>query len=327
MRSNATRVLAQGVGALPRKAFGGGTYGSDLRVWDAKLPMHLPLPRAVGPYTIIRTTRRVNLGTKVAIVGCYQHAGTGHWTDVCVKTDATATNPIGGVNNTYSFMHAMDGLGSAATVCPAAISVQLMNPQPLQTTSGIIYMGTMNTQAKLGGRSETWDSYANKFVQFQNPRLVSAGRLALKGIQIDSYPLNMGAISDFTPIHHHTGAQPGTWDATNDEEPTGWAPIIIYNANAPEGPPLEYLITTEWRVRFDLDNPAAAGHTQHPTASDSLWDRLTRTASSRGHNARDIGETISDTGSFHHMASSASSAMSTMRTLARAVSTAEDLLA
>ena len=320
MRTGATRVLAQGVAAVPRKAFGGGTYGSDLRVWDAKLPMHLPLPRAVGPYTIIRTTRRIAIGSRIAVLGCYKHGGggnphDGYWSDICAQSDVTATNAINGVNNTNVFTQPLDGLGTAATVCPSAFSVQIMNPGALQTTSGIIYMGTMNTQAKIGGRTESWDTYANKFVQFQNPRLLSAGRLALKGVQVDSYPLNMGEISEFTPLHKHDGGSPDTWGDTS-AQPSGWAPIIVYNANAPDGPILELLVTTEWRVRFDLDNPASAGHTQHPTATDSLWDRLTRTASARAHNVRDISDAVSDIGST----------MNTVNVLRRALTTSGEVI-
>ena len=317
MRSNATRVLAQGVGAVTRRPFGGGSYGTDLRVWDAKLPMHLPLPRAVGPYTVIRTTRRVQLSARVAIFGCYRYGA--EWTDVCATADVDASGSIAGTNNTHGYVMPMSGLGSAATVCPAAFSVQIMNPEALQDTKGIVYMGTMNTSAKIGGRAESYDDYANKFIQFQNPRLTSAGKLALKGVQIDSYPLNMDAISTFTPLNHRDVRNAFTWTASMPE-PAGWAPIVVCNPNQPHGPDLEFLVTTEWRVRFDLDNPASSGHTQHPTAPDSLWDRLTRSASSRGHNVRDISDTLSDVGS------TVSSAANTYNVLRRALNATEPLI-
>lgn len=296
-RSTAQRVLAQGVAAVPRRAFG-TSYGSDLRVWDAKMPFHLPLPRAVGPYTVIRTTRRVQMSARVAIFGCYKFPSdrTGQWTDICVSRDVAAADPINGANNVHSYAMPLSGLGSAATVCPSAFSVQIMNPEALQNTKGIVYMGTMNTQAKVGGRAESWDSWGDKFIQFQNPRLTSAGKLALKGVQIDSYPLNMGDVSEFTPLSTASVGSAYTWDTTQPE-PAGWAPIIVVNANQPEGPDLEFLVTTEWRVRFDLDNPASASHSQHSTASDSLWDRLMRSATARGHNVRDISDAVSEAGS------------------------------
>jgi len=326
-RSSAQQVLAQGVGAAPRKAFGAGNYATDLRVWDAKLPMHLPLPRAVGPYTVIRTTRRVQLGTKVAIFGCFKYppgstlaAGVdspaGQWTDICVVTDVNAGLNINDNQNVRAFTSPMSGLGAAATVCPSAFSVQVMNPEALQTTNGIVYMGTMNTQAKIADRFESWDGYGDKFIQFQNPRLMSAGKLALRGVQIDSYPLNMGDISDFTPLHQ--ASVNDAFNFTSDQAaPSGWAPIVVVNANQPSGPDLEFLVTTEWRVRFDLDNPASAGHSHHRVASDSLWDSLTRSACARGHNVRDIADIISDAGSL------ASSAMSTAGVLRRALTTFE----
>lgn len=323
-RSTATRVLAQGVGAVPRRAYGGSVPCSDLRVWDAKLPHHLPLPRAVGPYTVIRTTRRFESNARVNVFGCFKNRdGTGiltpgHWSSVCAVTDSNAGADIGYVDNTRWISMPMTGLGDAVTLTPSALSVQIMNPEPLQTTRGIIYAGAMTTQAALAGRAETWDTWSDRFVQFQNPRILSAGKLALKGVQVDSFPMNMSAVSDFTPLFQLNDGY-HTWDQ-NKPQPTGWAPIVVVNANtpSPNGPKLEFLVTIEWRVRFDLTNPASAGHTQHSTASDGLWSRLMRSATSRGHGVHDISDAVSNAGSLY------SSASNTIRVLERALRPAED---
>jgi hypothetical protein len=77
------------------------------------------------------------------------------------------------------------------------------------------------------------------------------------------------------------------------EEPTGWAPMLVSN---PQRVNLEYLVTTEWRVRFDLLNPASAGHTHHPIHGDGEWDRLMKQANSLGHGVQDIAETVANVG-------------------------------
>lgn len=201
-------------------------------------------------------------------------------------------------NNAYYYASDLGGIGAAATIVPAALTLQVMNPNALQTTSGIIYGGVMNTQAAVSNRAETWASYANKFVEFQNPRILTAPKLALRGVQINSYPLNMTALSDFAPVTG-LGNTEGVfnWDATSgDLEPRGFAPIVIYNATDDTPPTLEYLVTTEYRVRFDLDNVASASHTQHPLATDRCWADLMSRATSLGNGVIDIVEGVANMG-------------------------------
>lgn len=266
-----------------------------MQCWDAKHPAHLALPRAVGPYTTIRATRRVEVNTHANVIGAFQegHATTNHgrWSEIVMVSDVTTGNPINGPTNAQTTTIDLAGLGSAATLVPSAISVQIMCPTALQTASGIIYAGVMNTQAGIGGRTESWHSYMNKFVQFQNPRLLAASKLALRGVQINSYPLNMTEVSKFTPLQKESDGN--ITFSENESEPIGWAPIVIFN---PNGADLELLITVEYRVRFDLDHPASASHTHHPIASDSTWDRMTRNAVALGNGVADIADVVANTG-------------------------------
>lgn len=296
-RSNATRVLATGVGASVPKAFG-STVGHGMQCWDAKHPSHLPLPRAVGPYTTIRATRRIAITTHSNIIGTFQR-GTltadhrGDWAETIMVADVDSTQAINAANNTRSVTIDLSGLGDAATLVPSAISVQVMCPTALQNASGIIYAGVMNTQAAIGGRTETWNSYMEKFVQFQNPRLLAASKLALRGVQINSYPLNMSEVSRFTELRKE--ADDIFAYEEKEAEPVGWAPIVIYN---PNGASLELLITVEYRVRFDLDHPASASHTHHPVASDAIWDKMQRAGAALGNGVIDIADIVASTGMF-----------------------------
>lgn len=208
-----------------------------------------------------------------------------------MMSDVASGSPIGGASNTQATALPLDGIGNAATMVPSALSVQIMCPTALQTASGIIYAGVMNTQAQVSGRADTWAEYMDKFVQFQNPRLLAASKLALRGVQINSYPLNMSEVSKFTGLAQNESGTI-TW-GSNTFDPTGWAPIVIYN---PDGAQLELLITMEFRVRFDLDNPASASHSHHPIASDGVWDRLVRQASSLGNGVMDIADVVANTG-------------------------------
>jgi hypothetical protein len=210
---------------------------------------------------------------------------------MCLVTDVNAVDPISGPTNARSFGMPLDGLGSAATLVPSAISVQVMCPTALQTASGIVYAGVMNTQAKIGGRVESWIDYMDKFVQFQSPRLLAASKLALRGVQINSYPLNMTEVSKFTALEQTEDKQFQFDDGSR--EPAGWAPIMIYNPAAAD---LELLITFEYRVRFDLDHPASSSHTHHPIASDSTWDKFMRQAVSLGNGVMDIADVVANAG-------------------------------
>jgi hypothetical protein len=267
------------------------------------LPHHLPLPRAVGPYTVIRTTKRIKTASNCIVFGTFQAgsnvaADYNHWTNICAVaariTDGATVGPeynIGAGSNATSHIFDFTSLTNATTLCPSAFSVQLMNPEALQTTAGIVYEGVMHTQAVVNGRAETWNAYFDKFVQYQSPRLMSAGKLSLRGTQCSSYPLNMGEVARFTPIDVLTG-DTFTW-AVSQFAPSGWAPILVYNPGSVE---LEYLVTCEWRVRFDLDNPAAASHRHHPVASDHTWDRLMRSACALGNGVQDIAEVVANLG-------------------------------
>jgi hypothetical protein len=237
----------------------------------------------------------VSISTIANVIGTFQWSSASsedaRWIEAVMMSDVNAANPINGVGNTQTTTMDLSGLGNAATLVPSALSVQVMCPTALQTAAGVLYMGVMNTQADIADRTESWDSYMNKFVQFQSPRLCAAAKLALRGVHINSYPLNMNKVSEFTTLTK-TSDTTIAW-ITPGYSPCGWAPIIIYN---PSGVELELLITVEYRIRFDLDHPASASHVHHPIASDGVWDRMTRAASSLGHGVADIADVVANAG-------------------------------
>jgi hypothetical protein len=297
----ALQANTQGVGCVPRRPFGAARLirNPSLSCWSALSPDHLPLPRAVGPYLPVRATRVLRSDRAVNIFGAFRREGGqagigGDWNNVIALTSVDETQPINAAANAYLYTMPLAGFGagtSALTLVPAAITLQVMNREALNSTTGIIYAGVMSTQADIRGRTETWSTYAARFIEFMAPRLMSAGKLCLKGVQVNSYPLSMSQLSEFTTLVNSTDAAV-TYDSALPHL-EGFAPIMVYNPDKVE---LEYLLTVEYRVRFDLANPASAAHRHFTVASDSTWDKLMRQAVALGHGVRDIADVVASTG-------------------------------
>lgn len=305
-RSKPSNVLAQGTGSAPGRAFGAAGNSTALSAWDAFSPSHLPLPRVTGPYCVVRCTTLITAKDAYMQFGTLQDSNQ-NWTNACAvscKFDGIG-NTLHGTNNAYRHVTTMPGLGSAVTAVPSALSVQVLNPEALQTTTGIIAGGTYKTQVNLqtmalddtSGTSpdETWEDVANNFISFQAPRLLSAGKLALKGVQINSYPLNMSEIANFTPINDQTNSliSLGSGGSGVDSQFVGFAPICFVNKSQVE---LNYLCTTEWRVRFSIDNPAVAAHRYHGYSDDAKYAAFMHHRTNMGHGCYDIADASARSG-------------------------------
>jgi hypothetical protein len=64
----------------------------------------------------------------------------------------------------------------------------------------------------------------------------------------------------------------------------------------PTGADLQMLICVEWRVRFDVGNPAIASHSHHGVSSDVGWDQQIRRATDALPGVIDIVERVANTG-------------------------------
>lgn len=264
----------------------------------------------MGPYTVIRTTGLI-AASDTFIEFCpemYTPHGGGSliegnlsWSTVIARGAVSDGLAINATNNCrYYGMAPFDGFGDAVTLVPAAVSVQVMNPEALQTTSGIVYAGRSTSQYKLAGDTRTWADLAEQFISFQRPRLCAAAKLAMRGVQIDAVPLNMNELSNFCTLRGQNvpGGAPITWNGTGDSfvssgQPSGFSPIVVYN---PNGITLQYLVSIEWRVRFDPANVAAGTHTMHPASSTNLWERVVSSVSALGNGVVDIADKVAIAG-------------------------------
>jgi hypothetical protein len=223
------------------------------------------------------------------------------WTHVVGRSSALVNVAMNAGTNCYILNRGSNYFGPAVTMVPSAFTVQIMNPNALQDTAGIVYIGRSTSQYKLANDTRTWQELADQFVSFMSPRLCSAGKLALRGVKVDSYPLNMSEFSDFCPEASLVGGTPlalDTWNGAQNPntggEPSAFAPIVVYNPNLV---PLHYLVTVEWRIRFDPANAASASHTHHKATPMNVVDSVISSASSIGHGAMDIADVLSQVGS------------------------------
>ncbi|APG75707.1 hypothetical protein 2 [Beihai sobemo-like virus 9] len=318
-RSTADQVQAQGTGRAPRVPFGngGGVKSTIPRLpascWDAFSTAHAPLPRAVGPYTVVRTTRLITTNSRFALVGSFaRFGGTAGaadgvplWSNICCATEA-AGGSIGSTAATTFYAipspvpDTLTGDAGGGTLCPSAISVQVMGYDSLQNAHGQIAAAVCPVRMDLRGSTRSWDGVGAQFLAYFRPRLMSAGKVTLRGVQMDSHPLSMADVSQFRGVDevpealNPLGTTPNSWSLADAPYDTnGWAPMVVYN---PSSANLSLLITFEWRVRFDISNPAVASHSHHGVSSDVSWEKHIAAATRQLPGVIDIVEKVANTG-------------------------------
>lgn len=293
------RGITQSVALSVNNAFGDTAKPQTIvKGLDAFDSSHVPLPRAVGDYTVIRTTEvfsgtnKCNLyGPMKTQVGGGTTKGREAWSSICaVRSNALSSTELAdGVgtnsNEKRTFSAMASGAWNNANVTPAAFTVKVMNPEALQTTSGIVYIGRAKQMLNPGGNTRSWGDFAQELVSYSTPELCAAGRLALRGVKVDAVPYDMNSLADFRPLDAGDNLN-FTW-SSDDIVYDGFAPIFVYN---PNGVDLQIMICCEWRVRFDPSNPAYASHSYHQPSTLGYWDRVQRIGSALGNGVMDLAE-------------------------------------
>jgi hypothetical protein len=168
-----------------------------------------------------------------------------------------------------------------------------MCPTALQTATGMVAAAVVPARLDLSDDTRTWSQLEGLFLSYFRPRLMTAGKLALRGVQMDSHPLSMADVSEFLNLAPGLPAGPIVWDQGLGAKPSGWAPIVIYN---PDRAALNLLVCIEWRVRFDIGNPAVSSHVHHGVTDDHSWDNQIRRATAVLPGVIDIVERVANTG-------------------------------
>jgi hypothetical protein len=301
-----TRPFRQGVGAITNKPFGTTGRGGGPRAWfNANHPAHLPLPRAIGPYTVIRTTQLVKTSSRVSLWGPIEQlfisGGFGEekvWSNYCGVTDVLASNPINGTTN--ATFHQFDTMRTSSwngcQLVPAAFTIQVMNPASVNGASGMVRIGRLRFVPDLQNDSRTWNELAEQMTSYNFPRLCSGGKLALRGVTVNAVPYDMTDLSHFSIrlFPPAAGAVTTTWGTNEHQAFRGFAPIMIIQEDTSAG--LDVLVTCEWRVRFDPGNPAQGSHIHYPVSSDSTWGKALKEMEAAGHGVVDIAENVAEYG-------------------------------
>merc|ERR1712070_158947 len=209
-------------------------------------------------------------------------------------------------------MTGLDNLQRNCQITPSAVTVQVMNFNSLQKTHGLCYAAVCPVEinhSTYGGHQKP-DDIGQNMISYMKPRLLTLPKLAMAGVCAHSHPLDMNNIADFREIGNatETGAAIGSsdldtyyWGAPHHSDNTirsqtvdlhtqGWAPIVFYRPDPPIPPTqsggtflysddsvpqkLTYQVTTEYRVRFDLTNPASATHRFHEPAPMPTYTRM-----------------------------------------------------
>lgn len=310
--------IKQGAAQSVTKAFGCAAPGGQKRktgkkrtqrltrfgisCWDAFHESHMPLPRAVAPYTVIRTTaiwKPTGQPQIINLFGPTRDSSNERWTPIyCLGNNNSETEqldkPSGAYN--YCFESLFADSWKAASIAPAAFSIQIMNPQALQDTEGMVYIARCKNKVALseGNLTKTWGAFAESLVSYSNPRLCSAAKLAMRGVQVDAVPNNMSELADFSTLETNgiaTGSFTPAANGTIHQE--GFNPIFVYN---PQQIDLQILVCCEWRVRFDPSNPAYASVQTHRPSTEGNWFDTMQKTLSMGNGVIDIASKVADMG-------------------------------
>ena len=162
--------------------------------------------------------------------------------------------------------------------------------EALQGTTGAIYIGRCKNKVAMNDQdlSKSFESLADELVSYSNPRLCTAGKLALRGVQIDAVPNNMSELAKFTTLERLTST-PISLASIRSDHQDGFNPIFIYNPNAVD---IQVLVCCEWRVRFDPSNPAYASCASHRPSSEQTWAAMIERAVAEGAGVIDIVEKV-----------------------------------
>jgi len=303
----ATVTTAFGAASKPKPKKGKATEGAGVLAMDAFHPAHLPLPRAVAPYTVIRTTRILNFDAnadvgKFALLGPMKGSSTnpaaGAWSNMmCVSNNTSLTDLLSATSATRRYsMTAMDNASwEAASITPAAFSVQVLNPEALQTSSGMLYIGKCQNRMDLSemDNSQSFEDLANNVVSYCNPRICSAAKLALRGVQLDAIPNNMNELAEFNTLNRVVDGSTASVGSQFNYHFAGFNPIFMYNPNRVA---VQLLVCCEWRVRFDPSNPAHAACRMHKPSSEQNWASNINKMVSLGNGVVDIVERVAQVG-------------------------------
>jgi hypothetical protein len=268
----------------------GGSVTYNKAGLDAFATAHIPLPRPVSSYTVLRSTRYIESSNKAFIFSPmnYQEVASntgdqGDWTNFCGVTAASDTSAVNASSGwTKLALPTTSSDFTGVFMAPSAISVRVYNTNAFQTTAGIVVMGRVNGEVDWNNETVTIKKKFEEMRQYNSSVAISAAELALQPRQIDGVPLDFNQVSNFTDMRVYTNDAALTWTASNGHRPSGFTPIFIHN---PNGISLTFEICMEMRCRYTPERIYATLQKHYPPSPIGVWDAIMRDA----HNSANSG--------------------------------------
>lgn len=255
---------------------------------NARHGAHLPLPRAVGPYAVIRRTHTIAMTQRFGLFGpmkAVDSFGVPNWTTCIGVLDLQADSTIG-TNGNAVLRSWLAGNLIGAEAVPAAFTVRVLCSAPYNTAAGIVYIGQCKQKIHLGSyTATTWTQLAQNLVAFAGTTGVPVPSLLTHPRQVHAVPGDLATMTDFEPLMSG-GEGAVTISSQFSHEFAGLLPIYVYNPNTAS---LQLEITTEWRMRFPQDSPMQTAMQLHPPSSERTWyQAISDTLDSGVHVAEEI---------------------------------------
>lgn len=296
-RKSRVKTLAnQSMNHVPQQKLARRVRGSQGKLkkygLDAFQDFHVPLPRAVAPYLVVRTVRAfstndpfIMFGTSKVLNGGSSH---GEWNNVIAHSNPDGTNALAGAD-WKRWTVGIPGIeaGGMMECVPAAYSVQVMNDSALQSASGVFYMGRAKgtIDAPESTDTRTVAEFANTLISYAPPRILTGSKLALGAVQANLTPSNLVELGDFESITSYVDNTGAAWGEAFPF--SGFNPAYLWN---PTSQQLQFLVAVEWRVRPSPFNPMASAVSHHPPSTDNFWNDLIKAGSDIGHGVIDLAE-------------------------------------
>ncbi len=272
---------------------------------NAFVKMERALPRAVAPYTDVRLIHNFTVtGQSAAQLYVF--------TPWQVRDSAFAASmmPFVGYRATdLTLAAAPNGLtwlqsGGLRALCaehgvefvPAAFTIRITSPTPLQSATGQWFCGRYPVTADPRDYP-SFSAIASGFQSYAYPRPLTSARLAMRAVQVSASPRNMNHMAEFLPgILPSNDAEYYTQATYPDSDPLdpwgGMTPIVLYGMPGTEGTTLNVQVCIHVRARFGLANPAASTHYMHRASSEAGWSNVVTEATKLGHGVVDIVEGV-----------------------------------
>ncbi len=273
---------------------------------NAFVKLERSLPRPVAPYTDVRIIHNFTVtgqnAAQLYVFTPWMLRSTDSFPHVILPfVGYRATNlQLGAVPNGIEWLQS----GGLRALCgeagvelvPAAFTIRITSPTPLQTATGQWFVGRYPVTADPREYS-TYSAIADGFQSYAYPRPLTSARLAMRAVQVSASPRNMNHMAEFlhtsAPASADEFVTQGTYPVTDPETPWGgMTPIVLYGMPGTSGTTLNVQVCIHLRARFGLANPAASTHYMHKAGTDAGWNDVVAEAAKLGHGVVDIVEGV-----------------------------------